>query len=96
LAESDLFLQKAFDLVQGIEAAAKNAKEIRADSNATPMVEAANLITNTRSRKLPYNRCLGVGHDQTSYRFKNAKCNNCHRFGHIARACHSQKFKVHI
>jgi len=91
LAESDLSLQKAFDLVQGMEAAAKNAKEIRIDSNATPVVEAANLITNTRSRKLPCNRCLGVGHDPTFCQFKNAKCNNCHRFGHIARTCHNQK-----
>jgi len=66
LAESELSLQKVFDPVQGMEAAAKNAKEICADSNATPIVEAANLITNTRSRKLPCNRCLGVGHDPTS------------------------------
>ena len=36
-----------------------------------------------------YSRCLGTGHSQAMCKYKTAKCNKCHKLGHLARACHS-------
>ena len=37
--------------------------------------------------------CGLTGHLRTNCRFRNAKCNTCHKAGHIAKACRSQQFK---
>ena len=45
LAEADLSLKKAFQLIQGTEAAAKNADEMQQENNCTQQKAAANAVT---------------------------------------------------
>jgi len=50
-----------FGLVQDTETAAvKTVKEMHSESSSTPVMEAVSVITNTRTRKLSCNGCLGV------------------------------------
>ena len=86
LTEADLTLKKAFDLIQGMEAADKNAQEMQKDNS---FALHTTTVSETRAKKLPCSRCLGIGHSPQTCRFKTAKCNKCHKLGHLARACHS-------
>ena len=91
LAEADLLLKKAFELIQGMEAAAKDVQEIQQDNKFTLQAAAAtNAVTETTPKK-PCSRCLGTGHSPATCRYKTAKCNKCHKEGHLARACHSSQ-----
>ena len=92
LAEADLSLKKAFELIQGMEAAAKNAEEMQQDSSTDGTLQAsANVVTDTKARRLPCSRCLGTGHGPTTCKFRTAKYNKCHKLSHLATACHSSQ-----
>ena len=88
LAEADLTLKKAFQLIQGMEAAAKNAEEMQRENSvqqaATNVVRSAD----TKAKKLSCSRCLGTDHNQATCKYRTAKCNRCHKVGHLARACY--------
>ena len=87
LAEADLTLKKAFQLIQGMEAAAKNAEEMQRENSiqqaATNVVRSAD----TKAKKLSCSRCLGTDYNQATCKYRTAKCNRCHKVGHLARAC---------
>ena len=85
LAEADLTLKKALELAQGMEAAEKDSKEIK----ATPIESQVHSVTQMR-QKPQCHRCLGVGHTGAVCRFKTVRCNKCRKIGHIARACRTQ------
>ena len=79
-----------------MEAAAKNAQEIQTMGQQKPCV--VNAIVPRFSAKQPTTksnmkciRCLGTGHDASMCKFRSAKCNDCKRMGHIAKACRSEK-----
>ena len=86
LAEADLTLKKAFDLIQGMVAADKNAQAMQEDNNFSLHTT---MISETKVKLFPCSRCQGIGHSPQTWRFKIAKCNKCHKLGHLARACHS-------
>ena len=91
LVEADLSLKKAFKLIQGMEAAAKDVQEIQQDNKFTLQAAAAtNAVTETTPKKT-CSRCLGTGRSPATCRYKTAKCNKCHKVGHLARACHSSQ-----
>ena len=84
LTEADLSLKKAFKLIQGMEAAAKDVQEIQQDNKFTLQAAAAtNAVTETMPKKT-CRRCLGTGHSPATCRYKRAKCNKCHKLGHLA------------
>ena len=89
LAEADLTLKKAFELIQGMEAANKHSQEMQQEDSVSPHSATANSVADTKAKKFPCSRCLGIGHSPQACRFKTAKCNKCHKLGHLARACHS-------
>ena len=41
--------------------------------------------------KKQFYRCLGTGHAPTDCHFKSAKCNKCHKTGHITKACQTRE-----
>ena len=84
LAEADLTLKKALEIAQGMEAAEKDSKEIK----ATPSESQVHRVT--QQQKPQCHRCLGVGHTGAVCRYKNLRCNKCKKIGHIARACRTQ------
>ena len=90
LAEADLSLKKAFQLIQGMEAAAKNAEEMRRENSIQQPAAATNVVHNTdaKTKKPSCSRCLGTGHSQATCKYKTAKCSRCHKVGHLAKACY--------
>ena len=87
LAEADLTLKKASQLIQGMEDAAKNAEEMQRE-NSTQQAAATNVVhsTDPKAKKFSCSRYLGTSHNQAMCKYKIAKCNKCHKVGHLARA----------
>ena len=77
LAEADLSLKKAFQLIQGMEAAAKNAEEMQRENSIQQAAAAAatNVIhtTDAKTNKPSCSRCLGKGHSQATCKYKDSK-----------------------
>ena len=97
LAEEDLDLKKAFDLVNGMEAANRKASELQASTKtgvvardikhvAPPKPESAGVFP-------PCYRCGKTGHSPDSCYFKLQKCRGCGKKGHIAKMCRSTAAK---
>ena len=81
LAEADLTLQKAYEVAQGIEAARKQASQLRASSRTQEVHSIASGDTK------PCYRCSRTGHAHDKCYFKTQKCRNCGKQGHIAKVC---------
>ena len=57
LAEADVTLKEAFDLIHGMEAADKNAQEMQKNNN---FALHTTTVSETKVKKLPCSRCLGI------------------------------------
>ena len=92
LLEAGLTLDKAFEMAQGMEAAAVDAKEFHSKPKETETASSNVQKVNTSQRKSQSacHRCLGTGHSPEICRFKSARCNKCRKLGHIAGACRSE------
>ena len=81
-------IKKAFQLIQGMEAAAKNAEEMQRENSIQQAAVATNVVhgADTKAEKLSCSRCLSTYHNQETSKYRTAKCNKCHN--HLARACY--------
>ena len=98
LAEKKLTLTTAIEMAQGMETAAKNAKEIAQQDSASNSESVHRVKPLTRGKDTGRNRpkftgicfCCGrVGHKRKNCRLKEAICHGCGRTGHIQRVCRS-------
>ena len=89
LAEADLTLQRAQEIAQGMEAASKEAVELRA-SNRTQVVHRTTTIP---ERKKSCYRCGSTRHTLEKCFYKTTNCHNCGKQGHIAKVCKAQKLE---
>ena len=80
LAESDLTLENALTITQGMEAAETSSKVIQ-DGDTKPVVPVHNVSTASSCY-----RCGGQ-HQPQQCRFKQVLCNYCKKKGHIAKVC---------
>ena len=87
LAEADLTLQRAQEIAQGMEAASKEAVELRASSRT----QVVHRTTTIAERKKSCYRCGSTRHTQEKCFFKTVNCHNCGKQGHIAKVCKAQK-----
>ncbi len=92
LAEADLTLQKALELAQGMEAADKDSKDIKATPSES---QVHRVMSSTQQQKPQCHRCSGVGYTGATCRFKTLRCNKCQKVGHIAKTCRTQSSQQH-
>ncbi len=85
LAEDGLDPTRALEIAQGIEAADKNSRELKAEPTATAGLNFAGSSEKRQSRSSCY-RC-GRNHDAQVCQFKEAVCRKCKKTGHIAPVC---------
>ena len=96
-SEKDLTLTKALEIALAMEKAEQNSTDVRQLSRGNQAVHhhsthaAAHKPQSTpdRGKKKPCYRCLGP-HLESECRFRQAECYNCHKKGHIGKACKSK------
>ena len=100
LQEPNLTYEKALEIAQGIEAAAKNAQQLHLQPTATtvqhlqqrnrPRLQRSAISSHhPPSSTQPCYRC-GEQHLQTQCRFRTSICRSCGKQGHIAKVCRSK------
>ena len=93
LAETELSFDRALKIASAMERAEKNVFNIEGSSELEKM-EGLNKVQEKRDKFEEIGRkkgqeCFSCGgnHFRSKCRFKNAKCHNCGKIGHIARKC---------
>ena len=103
LAEPALTFDKALEIATAMETAEKNAQDIQASGNSTTLRNTVNKVFKS-SKSKPKFVSSGKSHSKDCYRcggdhapfdckFKNAKCHNCKKKGHIAKKCRNSEFR---
>ena len=87
LTKANLTLDKAVEISQGMEAAAKQSKELKG-SRAAPV-----LVVDAPAE--PCGRCGYGNHDQKDCKFKSATCHKCGKIRHIAPVCRTKQSRKH-
>ena len=94
LEEEDLELDKAMTLALGMEAAQRNAEEVKGtEGKGAEIVAVQRLKLHSSGSKWGGNACWHCGrknHQPDGCRFKEATCFKCRKRGHIAMACKNE------
>ena len=107
LSESDLTYTKVVEVAIGMEAAKRNAQQLKGvelpiqrmsqEPGAGKITRDPNSTPKSRSQVTgqkqgtPCRHCNQVGHNGAVYKFKGATCYYCHKLGHLAHACLKKK-----
>ena len=84
LAEAELTLTRAIEIVLGMEATEKTTKSLKEGETSIQQVSISQIP------RAPCSRCGKTSHDPRDCLFQNAQCYKCGKFGHIASVCRSQ------
>ena len=87
LSEDKLTISKALDIIQTMESADRNVKELKRSPAA---VLGVSQPVKPKSCK-PCYHCGCTNHDDQDCRFHDGNCHNCGKTGHIPTVCRSKK-----
>ena len=95
LAEREVKLdfKRALELVQSMELAEKNSRELQSRPGARLPPQSRKdvcRVTSPEVSALCY-RCGKPNHKPASCRFKSARCHNCGKIGHLQKVCPARK-----
>ena len=90
LTKATLTLEKAIEISQGMEAAAKQSKELKGAGGPPRSTPVLVVDAPTPVAKL-CGRCGRGKHSPAECKFMSATCHKCGKVGHIAPACRSKK-----
>ena len=98
LAEKKLTFAKAMELVQRMEAATKNVRELHSPQQAEVAVPSEVHQVGPPQQQSPRRdvlcyRCGKKGHTAAKCRFKNAECHLCGKVGHLKAVCRNREGK---
>ena len=84
LSETDLILNQAVEIAQGIKAAEQHTQQLKSEV-------AIKQVSPGNSRAVPCKHCGKNNHHSSKCHFKEAICNTCHKKGHLAKICTAQR-----
>ena len=94
LAEKSLTLKTAVEIAQGMETAAKNAREMAQQESTSNPESVKQVEHSAKQRATPRTKFTGTcfccgrtGHKREDCRLKNVKCHVCGKTGHIKKVC---------
>ena len=90
LAEPKLDLKRALEIAQGMETAAKDARDLKAEITSKSQ-HLMNKLHGGQSNEYKDCFCCGGKHDHAKCRFKTETYHNCGKIGHIAKVCRGSK-----
>lgn len=95
LSESNLTFARAFEIALSMETAEKDTQQLRGYDSRPGEVHKvdARAARNSDQRGKTCYRCHGKDHSPQVCHFKEAKCHNCGKIGHIKRACRGKTGK---
>ncbi len=88
-SENDLTFAKAFEIALNMETADRDARQLRGIENERAGAASVHKVDMQRGKRNCY-RCKGKNHQANECHFKEAKCHNCGKTGHIKKACRSK------
>lgn len=86
LSESNLTFARAFEIALSMETAEKDTQQLRGHDSHSSVVHKVEVRPFSQREKKCY-RCHGKNHSAQVCHFKDARCHNCGKIGHIKRAC---------
>ena len=92
LAQTDLMLDKALQIAQGMEAAEKSTKTLQGGDNSSYTSQINRMRPSRGSSRQSTKLCYHCGHTDhiaSACRFREARCNKCHKKGHLVKVCQS-------